>query len=61
LIGGNLGWQDFQRDLAIQAGVVREIDFTHASGAYERADFVASELCLGRQTHLSTDYTDYTD
>src|SRR6185369_9404990 len=52
LIRGNLARQYFQRDLAIQARVVREIDFTHTSCADKRTDFVASELCLRRQTHL---------
>jgi hypothetical protein len=30
-----LGRQDFQRDFAIQARVLREVDFTHAACAEE--------------------------
>ena len=29
----NISRQDFQRDLAIEPGVLRQIDFTHSAGA----------------------------
>ncbi len=47
LIRGDFSRQDFQRDFAIQARVVRQVDFAHTSRAEQRANLIATELCLG--------------
>ena len=35
--------QDLQRDVALQAGVARAVDLTHAAGAKDCADLIDSE------------------
>src|ERR1043165_7228406 len=43
--------QDFQRDFAREARVLREIDLTHTTGANEGDDLVTTERCFGREIH----------
>ena len=42
---------DFDRDLAVEAGVERLIHLAHASRANGRKDFVRAELVAGCQRH----------
>jgi hypothetical protein len=37
---------------------LREIDLAHATGAKERANLIASELCLGGKGHEPQIFTD---
>ena len=50
-IRGDVSGQHLQRDFAIQARVLSQVDFTHTSRAEKRANFVASELCFGSKGH----------
>ena len=46
-----IGMNELQRDVAIEHGVVRAIDLTHAPGAYAADDLVASQAGSGCQAH----------
>ncbi len=43
--------QDFDRDLALQAGVARPVDLAHSAGAERRDDFIRSETGSRRNAH----------
>jgi hypothetical protein len=46
-IGGNRLWQDFQRDLPLQARVARPIDLAHAARPQEGDDFIRTDAGTG--------------
>src|SRR5436190_10480138 len=48
-IASNGIWQNLQSDPAIEPGVPRQIDLSHAAGAEEAVDLVATESCAGIQ------------
>jgi hypothetical protein len=48
-IRGDLGRQDLERDIAVQAGIVGTINLTHPPGTYRRNDLVGPEACAGRE------------
>ncbi len=48
--------EDFERDVAIQLGIARAIDLSHAAFADRRGDVVASETGAGREGQTATKY-----
>ncbi len=48
---GQVGRKDFDGDAAVEAGVARPVDFTHAACADGSDDFVRAESASGRQVH----------
>src|SRR5262245_1972823 len=47
-----LGWEDLQRDVAIQFGIAGAIDLAHAAGAEGGLNLVRPELRASGQTHF---------
>ena len=43
--------QDLERDVAVELGIARTIDFAHAACAQEREDFIRAEVGPGGQRH----------
>ena len=57
-VGGEKLGQNLDRDLAIQPGVVRAVNFAHSARIQRRAYFILSENRSGSQGHVSgEDYT----
>lgn len=50
-VGGEGGGQDFESDIAAEAGVAGAVHLAHAAGAERRLDFVRAELGSGRKSH----------
>src|SRR5262244_318908 len=50
-VGSQIGRQDFQCDVTVQAGIFSQINLTHSALAQLRADFVAAEFCAGVDRH----------
>ena len=50
-IGGEQVGQDFDRDAAIELGVARPVDLTHASDTQGRDDFIGTQLGTDGQGH----------
>ena len=50
-IGGKRRWQDFDRDVAVEARVPGAIDLTHAARTEWAEDFVRAEASTGTQRH----------
>src|SRR5215471_3498259 len=46
-IGSKVGRQYFQRDFAVQASILSQINLTHPAYADLRADFITAEFCVG--------------
>src|SRR5262245_58322078 len=52
VIAGDVGRQDFDRDVALQLRIARSIDFAHSAGAEGRDYFVGTEPVSGGERHL---------
>ena len=50
-VGDELLWQHLERDVALQARVVRAIDLAHAADAYKRSDLVRTEAGTRSDRH----------
>src|SRR5437879_3668620 len=50
-IGGELRWQDLDRDRPIEPRVARAVDLAHAAGSERRDDLVWPETNAGRDVH----------
>ena len=50
-IVGNRRGQDLERDLAVEPGVGRAVDLTHAAGTERRDDLVDAQPSSIRETH----------
>ena len=50
-IGGKRRWQNFDRDVAVEARVPGAIDLTHAARTEWAEDFVRAEASTGTQRH----------
>jgi hypothetical protein len=50
--GSDVRRQDLERDLTLQDGVGRSIDFAHTACAEQGADFERAETCPSRQGHV---------
>ena len=48
--------EDLERDIAIQPGIARAIDLSHAPFADRRGDFVDAETSTGREGQTAEDY-----
>ena len=46
-----LGGKDFQRDVALEPGIVRTINLAHSAGADQLGDFVYAYACASGQRH----------
>jgi hypothetical protein len=55
-IGRDVAGENFQRGLAIEPGVLRQIHLAHAPGAEDREDLKAAETSAGRKRQRG-DYT----
>jgi len=51
-----IGMNELERDVAIEHGVVRAIDLTHAPGAYAADDLIASQPGSGCEAHARGNY-----
>src|SRR5215469_15855202 len=47
LIRSNFSGQSLQGDFAIELGILREVDFSHAARAKRGEDFVRAKMCAG--------------
>jgi hypothetical protein len=52
LVLEELVWQDFDRNLASELGVLRPIDLPHPARAERREDLVGAEPCACGERHL---------
>ena len=50
-IGGERLRQDLQRDVALQSGVARAVDFPHTAGAHGTGDLVRAQTGAGNEPH----------
>src|SRR5438128_4289970 len=50
-IGGELRWQDLDRDRPIEPRVARAVDLAHAAGSERRDNLVWPETNAGRDVH----------
>ena len=58
---GQVSGQGFDRDDAVEACVAGLIHLAHATGAEWRDDFVGAEPGAGRQGHVCSEWSDYTE
>src|SRR5439155_809261 len=59
-VGGEVGEQDFERDVAVQARVASAIDFAHAARAEQRDDLVRADFCARWKAHFFTAASQFT-
>src|SRR5687768_765156 len=57
LIAGRVGAQDLDRDVALEACVMRQVHFSHAPCAERRNDFIGAQPRSWADLHGSRNYT----
>jgi hypothetical protein len=48
---GKMGWKNLDGNDAVQAGVARAVDFSHAACTERCKDFVRAQASAGRERH----------